>query len=86
MYPFIEAEKAGKSSIKRACAVLKVSRAAYYEWRRRRPSRRTQEDQKLAEKVRVVFEGSRQTYGPPRSRNLGRPAEEGTPEIGLERM
>jgi putative transposase len=65
-YPFIEAEKAGKRSVKRACAVLEVSRAAYYEWRRQRPSRRAQEDQELAEKVRVVFEGSRQTYGAPR--------------------
>ena len=66
MYPFIEAEQAGQRSVKRACAVLKVSRAAYYEWCRRRPSRRTQEDQELAEKVRVVFKDSRRTYGAPR--------------------
>jgi transposase InsO family protein len=66
MYPFIEAEKAGQRSVNRACAVMKVSRAAYYEWRRQQPSRRAQEDQKLSEKVKVIFDGSRQTYGAPR--------------------
>ncbi len=34
MYPFIEAEKAGQRSVNRACAVLKVSRAAYYRGNR----------------------------------------------------
>ena len=29
-YPFIEAEKQGRRSVKRACELLKVSRAAYY--------------------------------------------------------
>ncbi len=29
-YPFIEAEKAGRRNVKRACELLKVSRAAYY--------------------------------------------------------
>ena len=66
MYPFIEAEKAGKRSVNRACAILKVSRAAYYEWRQQRPSLRTREDQELVEKVQVIFDGSRQTYGAPR--------------------
>jgi putative transposase len=66
VYPFIEAEKAGQRSVNRACAVMKVSRAAYYEWRRQRPSRRAQEDRRLAEKVQGIFEGSRQTYGAPR--------------------
>ena len=31
VYPFIEAEKAEERSVNRACSVLKVSRAAYYE-------------------------------------------------------
>lgn len=66
MYPFIEAEKAGQRSVNRACAVMKVSRAAYYEWRRQQPSRRAQEDGRLSEKVQAIFEGSRQTYGAPR--------------------
>ena len=29
-YPFIEAEKARQRNVKRACELLKVSRAAYY--------------------------------------------------------
>jgi transposase InsO family protein len=66
MYPFIEAEKAGERSVNQACAVLKVSRAAYYEWRRQQPSRHAQEDRQLTEKVQAIFDGSRQTYGAPR--------------------
>jgi putative transposase len=66
MYPFIEAEKVGQRNINRACAVLKVSRAAYYEWRRQQPGQRAQEDRELTEKVKAIFEGSRQTYGAPR--------------------
>lgn len=66
VYPFIEAEKAGQRSVNRACAVMKVSRAAYYEWRRQQPSRRAQEDRELSEKVQAIFDGSRRTYGAPR--------------------
>ncbi|HEX6876519.1 MAG TPA: hypothetical protein VF165_12740, partial [Nocardioidaceae bacterium] len=33
VYPFIEAEKAGDHNVKRACELLKVSRAAYYAQR-----------------------------------------------------
>ncbi|WP_328524027.1 hypothetical protein [Kribbella sp. NBC_00359] len=29
-YPFIEAEKRGDHSVKRACELLQVSRSAYY--------------------------------------------------------
>lgn len=65
-YPFIEAEKAEERSVNQACAVLEVSRAAYYEWRKQEPSRRAQEDQELTEKVREIFIRSRQTYGAPR--------------------
>jgi len=32
-YPFIEAEKAGRRNVKRACELLKVSRAAFYAHR-----------------------------------------------------
>jgi transposase InsO family protein len=66
VYPFIEAEKAEERSVNRACSVLKVSRAAYYEWHKQEPSRRAQEDQDLTEKAKAIFERSRQTYGSPR--------------------
>jgi len=51
-YRFIEAEKVEERSVNRACAVLEVSRAAYYEWRKQEPSARPQQDRELAEKVR----------------------------------
>ena len=66
VYPFIEAEKAEERSVNRTCAVLEVSRAAYYEWHKQEPSQRTQEDQELTEKAKAIFERSRQTYGSPR--------------------
>ena len=31
VYPFIEAEQAGKHNVKRACELMKVSRSAYYQ-------------------------------------------------------
>src|SRR5215472_8565715 len=43
LYPFIEAEKAGRRNVKRACALLKVSRAAFCQ-HLSGPSRRDQED------------------------------------------
>jgi hypothetical protein len=33
LYPFIEAEKAQRRNVKRACELLEVSRAAYYAHR-----------------------------------------------------
>lgn len=66
MYRFVEAERDGERSVNKACAVLEVSRAAYYEWSRQEPPAREREDQELTEKVRVIFKGSRQTYGSPR--------------------
>ena len=40
VYPFIEAEKQGRRNVKRACELLKVSRAAYYAARDGQPSDR----------------------------------------------
>jgi putative transposase len=37
MDPFIEAEEVAGHSVKRACELLEVSRAAYYERRRGTP-------------------------------------------------
>lgn len=38
VYPFIKAERAEKRNVKRACALLEVSRAAFYEWLSHIPS------------------------------------------------
>jgi hypothetical protein len=50
-YPFIEAEKAGRRNVRRACELLKVSRAAYYAARDGQPSRRDREDAEPAVKA-----------------------------------
>ena len=44
VYPFIEEEKQGRRNVKRACELLKVSRAAYYAARDGRPSDRDRQD------------------------------------------
>ena len=48
------------------CRVLKVSRSGYYAWTKRRPSARSQRQQKLLEKIRLVHQENRELYGSPR--------------------
>jgi transposase InsO family protein len=64
-YPFIEAEKAGRRNASRACALLKVSRAAFYA-HLSGPSQRERADTELTEQIRVVRDESRGRYGAPR--------------------
>jgi transposase InsO family protein len=51
------------------CQVLKVSRSAYYEWRKREKSKRQQENEKLKEMIKEEFEKSHKTYGSRRITN-----------------
>ena len=69
-YRFIDAERAhhSVSLMCLMCHVLEVSRAGYYAWRRRVPSRRAQDDADLTERIRLIHLGSRGTYGAPRIR------------------
>ena len=64
-YPFIEAEKAGRRNVKRACELLKVSRAAFYQ-HRAGPPRRQRADEQLASQIRAVHQESKGRYGSPR--------------------
>ena len=64
-YPFIEAEKAQRRNVKRACELLKVSRAAYYAAREAQPCRRQQDDAELAREITAVHEQSKGRYGGP---------------------
>jgi transposase InsO family protein len=66
VYPFIEAEQAGKHNVKRACELLKVSRSAYYQHAHGERSTRARIDEQLTEKIRVVHAASNGTYGAPR--------------------
>ena len=65
VYPFIEAEKRGRRNVKRACELLKVSRAAFYQYLAG-ASQRGQQDADLASEIRVVHQESRGRYGAPR--------------------
>ncbi|MBO0770680.1 MAG: transposase [Actinobacteria bacterium] len=64
-YPFIEAEKACRRKVKRACELLKVSRAAFYA-HLAGPSQREHEDAGLIGQIRAVHEESKGRYGAPR--------------------
>jgi transposase InsO family protein len=66
VYPFIEAKKAGSRNVKRACELLKVSRAAYYAARSGQPSGRDRRDAELATRIRAEHNRSRGRYGTPR--------------------
>lgn len=66
VHPFIEAEKQGGHSVKRACELLRVSRAAFYARRSAIPGPRAVRDAELAERVAEVHARSRGSYGAPR--------------------
>jgi putative transposase len=66
VYPFIEAEGAQRRNVKRACALLEVSRAAYYAHRAGVVSSRHRTDQELTERIRQAHQASKGRYGAPR--------------------
>ena len=66
VYPFIEAEKQGRRNVKRACELLKVSRAACYAARAGRPSGRDRADADLIARITAEHKRSRGRYGAPR--------------------
>jgi uncharacterized protein YqgV (UPF0045/DUF77 family) len=66
VYPFIEAEKAQQRSVKRACELLEVSRAAYYAHRTNTSSARQLADDELTEHIRQAHQASKGRYGAPR--------------------
>ncbi len=66
LWPFIEVEEAGQRNVKRACELLEVSRAAYYEQRKHTPSRRSLDDAELTERITEIHAASNGTYGAPR--------------------
>jgi transposase InsO family protein len=65
-YPFIEAEKAESHNVAKACELMEVSRSAFYEWQRHRPTRREIDDKKLGERIVEIHNNSRGSYGCPR--------------------
>ena len=65
-YRFIEAEKAQQRSVKRACELLKVSRAAFYAARSGQPCERDRQDAALTARIKAEHKRSRGRYGAPR--------------------
>jgi transposase InsO family protein len=66
IYPFIEAEKAQQRTVKRACELLEVSRAAYYAHRTGTVSARQLLDEELTDQIRQAHQASKGRYGAPR--------------------
>jgi putative transposase len=68
VYPFVEAEKVVQRNVAKACALLEVSRSAFYEWSKHTPSLREISDGELTEQIEPIHARSRGTYGWPRVR------------------
>ena len=66
VHPCIEAEKAAGHGIARACRLLEVSRAAYYQRRHGVPSPRAAADAAITQKITVIHAVSDGTCGSPR--------------------
>ena len=64
-YPFIQ-QQAARFSVSVLCRALRVSRSGYEVWKRRTPSRRSQQEQELLVSIRAAHQESRGTYGSPR--------------------
>ena len=65
IYPFIEAEKRCRRNVKRACELLKVSRAAFCAHLSGQ-SQHDQQDAELAAEIQAVHQESKGRYGAPR--------------------
>jgi transposase InsO family protein len=66
LYPFIEAERAQQRTLKRACELLEVSRAAYYAHHAGAVPARQRTDEELTEHIRQAHQASKGRYGAPR--------------------
>jgi putative transposase len=64
-FRLIEAERA-QHPVSRLCQTLGVTRAGFYAWKSRPPSRRALADAELRALVGRIFADSRETYGAPR--------------------
>ena len=73
VYPFIEAEKAGRRSVKQACELLKVSRAAFYQ-HLSCSSEREREDTAITGEIRAVHAESMGRSGAPSPPRVARAA------------
>jgi transposase InsO family protein len=59
-------ENARSFRVKMMCRLLEVSKAGYYAWRDRAPSKRARDDARFTTLIRIIHKASRRTYGSPR--------------------
>ncbi len=64
-YQFIK-EETPNFSLSALCRTMQVSRTGYYAWKDRKPGKRQIENQTLSEKIKAIFEESKETSGSPR--------------------
>lgn len=64
-FRFVDAEKA-RFPVSLLCKMVGVSKSGYYAWKARPPSKRSQEDAVLTQKIHEIHQRSRETYGYPR--------------------
>lgn len=50
-------------SIQWMCSFLKISRASYYKWLNRKPTKRDKENEELVEKMTKIYEGNNGLFG-----------------------
>ena len=55
-------------AVETSCRALGVSVSGFYAWRNRPPSRRSIDDAVMSERIRVIHERSKESYGMPRVR------------------
>jgi transposase InsO family protein len=84
-FRFIAAEKE-RHPVKVLCRVLAVSRAGFYAWRSRAPSKRDQQDEVLKERIREVHARNRGAYGSPRIHEALKSEEEGLGRRRIARL
>lgn len=53
-------------TLKRMSTTLRISRSGYYQWRKRLPSTRAKDNERLLEQIREVYDSRRRVYGSPR--------------------
>ncbi len=56
----------GNHTVLLLCRVMKVSKSGYYRWRKRGLSRALQKRERLLQRIKEIFQKSRETYGSPR--------------------
>jgi len=64
-YAFIDTQR-DQAAVRQLCEWLDVAPSGYYAWRKRPPSQRQHDNDRLVERIRAVHQTSRQTYGSPR--------------------